>query len=95
MTIKDVEIVSNAFIENKEIEVKSIKANTYNQAYLTTLFIGKMLGGKSIPKIEEVFPELSTDVQESPQKEVVDNSWIIIKERMIDFANEANKRMNK
>ena len=88
-------LVTDNFIENKQNEQKTQKILLYNQAYLNALFIGKMIGGKTIPQLEEVFPDLTGINQEVKEEEKVDNSWIIIKERMIDFANEANKRRNK
>ena len=88
-------MATDSFIENKQNEQKTQKVILYNQAYLTSLFIGKMLGGKTIPQIGELFPELNQTPQDVKEEEKVDNSWMIIKERMIDFANEANKRRNK
>ena len=94
MTLKEIRIVVDNFILEKENETKLTKIKLYNQAYLNTLMIGKMIGGKTIPQLEEVFPDL-TGINQDKQEEKTDNSWIIIKERMIDFANEANKRRNK
>lgn len=91
-------MVIQAYSDEKKNENKALKAELYNSAYLTAVFVGKMLAGKSIPQIHEVFPELAQDVQkeqESKPAEPVDNSWILIKERMIDFANEANKHKRK
>lgn len=75
-------------VEIKNKETKSKQNLIYDLAYMTAVFVGKVFNGSTLPKIEEIFPE---EQKEEPE-EVIDNSWIIIKERMIDFANEANKR---
>ena len=95
MTLKEIRIVVDNFITEKENETKITKIKLYNQAYLNSLFIGKMISGKTIPSLEEIFPDVTGVTQEVKEEKKVDNSWIIVKERMIDFANEANKRRHK
>ena len=96
MTIKEVKLVVELFIENKKDEQKAEKAHLYNQSYLNALFIGKMLEGKPIPPIEKVFTGVTGEPQEEHHAMTKqEKEAIILKERMIDFANEANKRRNK
>ena len=96
MTIKEVKLVVELFVENRQNEQKAEKAHLYNQSYLNALFIGKMLEGKPIPPIEEVFSGVTGEPQDENQKMTMqEKEAIILKERMIDFANEANKRRNK
>ena len=85
-------MVIDAYIEKRKFEDKQSKITIYNQAYLTSLFVGSVIGGKSIPPIDKVFPELKPEPQEVNQSKTMDRDSIILKERMIDFANEANKR---
>ena len=79
------------YVEEKKRELKSKQRELYDLAYMTSVFVGKVFNGHNIPKIEELFPDEQNDASEDK----VDNSWIIIKEKMIDFANEANKRRHK
>lgn len=95
MTLKEIKLIIDNYIKTKQDDVKLDKIRTYNQAFLSSLFIGKMLGGKSIPPIEQIFPDVIEMPQEEKHDNQMDNNLIIIKERMIDFANEANKRRNK
>ena len=79
------------YVERKKRDLKSKQRELYDLAYMTSIFVGKVFNGHTLPKIEDIFP----DEQETPQEEKIDNSWVIIKERMIDFAQEANKRRHK
>lgn len=53
-------------------------------------FVGANLGGKNIPSIGELYPD-----QFSEPKEEVDNTWVIYKERMMDYAIAHNKNRKK
>lgn len=85
-------MVIDAYIEKKKFKDKQTRINIYNQAYLTSMFVGTILGGKPIPQIDNVFPDLKPEPQVENQSKTMDRESIILKEKMIDFANEANKR---
>lgn len=94
MTVKEVSSVIDIYTEKKKAEAKAEKIKIYNLALLNAAFVGRALAGKNIPDLDKVFPELAQDVQEQPQAQD-DKSWLIIKEKMIDFANAANKHRKK
>lgn len=72
------------------MRAKEIIASNYNLAAMTATFVGANLGGKNIPFIEELYPD-----QFSEPKKEVDNSWVIYKERMMDYAIAHNKNRKK
>jgi len=94
MTIKEIRMVVDAYIEKRKLDDKQLKATIYNQAYLTSMFVGSILGGKSIPQIDKVFPEMTQEPQDENHGKTngVDNSVIIIREKMREFAKHANER---
>lgn len=65
--------------------------NNYNLAAQVAQFVNLGLNGKPIPPISELYPGVFT--QNKPVEE--DNRWLLWKERMIDYANEYNKRRHK
>lgn len=81
-------MVVDEFVETREQEEKLKKAHVYNLAYLTALFVGSVLGGKQIPSYEDVYQE---PAKPEPNKKVNMESEIL-KEKLRDFAREANKR---
>ena len=81
-------MVVDEFVETREQEEKLKKAHVYNIAYLTALFVGSVLGGKQIPSYEDVYQETA---KPEPNKKVNMESEIL-KEKLRDFAREANKR---
>lgn len=89
MTLKEIKLIIETFSENRKIEIEQQKHNIYNTSFLTALFVGCVFNGKNIPTISEVFPD--TAVEETKE----DTSVLIIKEKLLDFANEANKRRMK
>lgn len=91
MTIKEIKMVCDAFIEDRELEQKQLKYRLYNQAYLNALMIGSVIGGKTIPSVEEVFPD-DTRMTQDEDKRKADIQMSLIKDKLRDFAREANKR---
>lgn len=88
MTVGEIRKCIDAYGANKEQELKSKKVEIYNSAALIASFVGRMLNSKHFPSYDEVFAE-STNVEskEDEQKRIA-----LLKERMLDFANEVNKR---
>lgn len=90
MTIKEVQMVSEAFIDNKRNEDRILKSTIYNQSYLTAMFVGQILGGKKPSSIEDIFPDLAVeDVQGKSQAEIEAS---IIRDKFMDFARKANEQ---
>lgn len=84
-------MVIDAFIKKEESKAQQVKIALYNNAYLTSMFVGHVLGGKSIPKYEDVFKE---ELQHGSNDEVMEDS--ILADMMRDFARNANEqRKNK
>ena len=80
-------MVVDEFVETREQEEKIKKAHVYNLAYLNALFVGSVLGGKQIPSYEDVYQETA-----KPEPKKVNMESEILKEKLRDFAREANKR---
>ncbi len=89
MTFKEVRMVIDAFIDEKERHQKELKAVLYNNAYLTSSFVGHILSGKKIPNFEEVFKEEQFMLKDT---EIEDS---LLADRMRDFARNANKKFKK
>lgn len=70
--------------EMKQHEAKEKSAEIYQNAMLISSFVGCVLSGKSIPTYEDIF--------EKQEQEQIDRNTILIKERLLDFAQEANRR---
>lgn len=64
---------------DREMQKKRIE-NNYNLAFMIAMFNNKANNGKSPPPIQELFPQLFAPKAED------DNSWIIVKEQMLDYA---------
>lgn len=88
MTIAEIQLVIKSYADNKEMEMKATIAQNYNLASMISAFIGCSFNGEDIPSLNSLYPNLFKDSQE----EVVDNSWLLVKEMMLDFTQEANKR---
>lgn len=89
MTVGEVKLVTEVYIEEKKTESKVFNTRIYNAAYLTASFVGLILNGKQPPTIENVFP----DVEVEPAKtNGVDNEVIKVREQLREFAMNANKR---
>lgn len=78
----------NLYKENKELQVKEQSINIYQTALLTAIFINRANNGKQPPTINEVYPNL---FQSDELPETIDNSWIIYKEQMLDYAEQHNQ----
>ena len=80
--------------EEQSAKAKEILASNYNQAQLISLFVAERFNGQDIPSIQELYPnEFGTTEVEQEQQE--DNSWIITKERLTDYANWHNDKLPK
>ena len=78
----------NDYKDKEEQRVKEQAMNTYQQALLTAIFINRANNGKQPPSIQEIYPNLFTE--DIP--EAVDNSWLLYKEQMLDYAELHNQR---
>lgn len=88
MTVGEIRKCIDAYGANKEQELKSKKVELYNSAALIASFVGRMLNSKHFPSYDEVFAESTTvESKDEEQKRIA-----LLKERMLDFANEVNKR---
>ena len=74
--------------EKEEEKTKTEIANNYQIATLTAIFINRANHGEAPPTLHEIYPSIFGE----PEKEVEDNSWMLLKEQMIDFAEERNKQ---
>lgn len=91
MTLKEVQLVVKAFMEHQESKQKQIQVEVYNTAYLTSIFVGCILGGKQLPTYNDVFKEGIQEIQvEDPAKELIEAS--ILADKMRDFARNANEQ---
>lgn len=84
MTVGEVNMVINCYVDKLNDEMIQKNHLTYNLAYLTARFVNSSLSGHHIPTYEEVF---------EPDKKGEDNSWIYYKEKLIDYQEEWNKRI--
>ena len=81
MSIKDLRLVTDAYVERIKIDVKNRQAMDYELAVMIAGFVGASLSGKKIPSYDELFSEPN-----------VDNDIIRIREQFKDFAAMANKK---
>lgn len=80
--------------EEQSAKAKEILASNYNQAQLISLFVAKRFDGQDVPTIQELYPnEFGATEVEQEQEE--DNSWIIAKERLTDYAIWHNDKLSK
>lgn len=87
MTFKEVQMIIDAFINKEKNKQQLVQVVLYNNAYLTSMFVGHVLGGKSIPKYEDIFKE---ELQQGPNDDSLEDS--ILADRLRDFARNANKQ---
>ena len=92
MTISEVQDVVEAYIEKKKNEDKQLKGIIYNNAYLTALFVGQMLGGKHIASFEDIFPDEKNENDTMTHQQMQDE---ILKEKLRDFAKKANQQRRR
>ena len=85
MTVGEVNTVINCYTEKLNEDLVYKNHLTYNLAYLTAWFVGNSFAGHSIPSYEEVF-----DAEKKGE-----NSWIYYKEKLTDYKDEWNKRIEK
>lgn len=78
----------NAYRENQEEKQKQQLETNYQIALLTSIFTNRANNGKQPPAIYEVYPDAFGDLKEQEQ----DNSWIFLKEQMIDYAEKHNQK---
>jgi len=90
MTLKEVQLVIECDNEMKKQELEVKKHQIYDDSYLTALFVGCILNGKTIPSFSEIFPDTKSDTKSVTS--TLDNNTLMIKEKLLDFANKANKR---
>ena len=90
MTVGEVKLVTETYIENKKQEVRMNNIKVYNTAYLTSTFVGLILDGKKLPKINTVFPDT-----EEEKTDGVDNEVILVREKLKEFARNANKQRRR
>lgn len=84
----------NVHNEKQAAKAKELIASNYNQAQLISLFVAKRFDGQNVPTIQELYPnEFSAAEVEQEQQE--DNSWIIAKERLTDYATWHNNKLPK
>lgn len=79
-------MVMKSFQRKEELKAKEILASNYNCSYMISNFVGCVLNGKPIPSIHQLFPS------QFPTEEKQDNSWMLYKEQMLDFAMAHNKK---
>lgn len=90
MTLKELLEYLKAIQEQEKMK----RQEYYLQASLTASFIGCVWGGKPIPPIQEVFPEVY-DEQLRQMQNMQDKDYMatmLYKEQMLDFAMSHNKR---
>lgn len=81
----------DCYNEIQQEKVREQALNNYQQALLTSIFINRVSNGKQPPSIAEIYPELFMD----EAQEIVDNSWLIYKEQMLDFAEARNQQIGE
>lgn len=80
--------------QKQEEEAKTMAINTYNNAYLISMFIGCSFNNKEIPSIEELFPQLfkSPIVQQNQDNEKLQT--LFVRDQLKEFARQANLQRN-
>lgn len=82
--------IQNEMNRNK---AKDTLISNYTLATMIANFVGLSMNGKSIPKVETLFPA-TFGITESEEDELTDaeyNRAMMIKEQFIDFANRRNE----
>lgn len=83
MTISEINIYFNAYNEREKQRQKEIMATNYNLASLISSFVGRIMNGKQLPGIYELYPDLF----EAPME-----SWEVYKAQFSEFADRFNKQ---
>ena len=87
----EINLIIESYNEKSEEDYKTQLVLNYSLANILSLFVSNRLSGKTIPSLKETYPNLFYN--EIIQKEdKSDKSWIIFKERFIDFATQHNKK---
>lgn len=81
-----VELINN-YRERQEEKQKQQLANDYQIALLTSIFTNRANNGKQPPAIYEVYPDVFGEFKPEEQN----NSWIYLKEQMLDYAEQHNQ----
>lgn len=80
--------------EKETAKAKELIASNYNQAQLISLFVAERFNNQDIPTIQDLYPN-EFGAAEVEQEQQEDNSWIIAKERLTDYANWHNDKLPK
>lgn len=86
-------MVVKAFMDRKENEQKQSRVEVYNTAYLTSMFVGLILGGKVLPTYEDIYKEGIQVEQEGPTRAEIEAS--IMQDKLQEFAKKANENRKK
>lgn len=79
-----------AYRQRKEEETKNKLAENYNLAYMVSIFNNRADQGKPPPSLQQIFPNMFEEL-ENDEETKKQNELIILKERMLDFAEIHNK----
>lgn len=88
MTLKEITI----FIRSIQQQEKQKRQDQYIQASLIANFVGCVIGGKQIPAIHQVFPEIYQEEAKVDQEKRDYQAMMLYKEQMLDYAMRVNKR---
>lgn len=64
----------------------------YEQSVLTATFVGAMLSGKQIPSIQEIYPSLFDDTEETKKEDDDLRKMAFLRDQFIDFAERHNQQ---
>ena len=95
LTIREIRAILNDYVEKEQIRAKEITATSYNIAQLTAAFVGSVIAGKQIPKIEELYPSFASDKPEEPKMSEEEKQAIIMGEKLKEFAKKHNEQRRK
>lgn len=73
--------------EQEKEKYKAQIANNYELALMIAAFINRANNGETPPELYEVYPSYF-----DKPKEESNEDWLILKEQMLDFAEEHNKK---
>lgn len=88
MTLKEI----LEFIKAVQKKEKQKRQEYYLEATLIANFVGCVIGGKQIPAIHQVFPEIYQEEVKIDQEKRDYQAMMLYKEQMLDYANRVNKR---
>ena len=66
MTLKETILVLKSYKRKEETRAKETLLKNYNEASLIADFVGRILNGKHLPSVTEVYPQLAEDL--TPEK---------------------------